>query len=79
MTASQNALLKALNLISFDIIFCLFQVSPDHKGPVVEMGIAGHRVHGAQQTTPELRNLLSQFPPWAVTSGWCATYKSYTF
>ncbi|CAH0380645.1 unnamed protein product [Bemisia tabaci] len=54
-------------------------VSPDHKGPVVEMGIAGHRVHGAQQTTPELRNLLSQFPPWAVTSGWCATYKSYTF
>ncbi|XP_066909236.1 endoplasmic reticulum metallopeptidase 1-like isoform X2 [Halyomorpha halys] len=46
---------------------------------VMDIALTGHFLHGAHQRSLKLIKLLSQFPPWTVTSGWIATYKSYKF
>lgn len=55
------------------------EVSHKDLKPIVDLGLSGYFVHGAYQTTPQLKKLFSQFPPWTVTSGWTSTYKSYTY
>lgn len=55
------------------------QPSEDHKTSLLEVALSGHFIHGAQQTSVRLQQLLSQFPPWTVTSGWTALFRSYTF
>ncbi|XP_075216314.1 endoplasmic reticulum metallopeptidase 1-like [Lycorma delicatula] len=56
-----------------------FQVPSEQAGSLVDVGLSGHFLHGALQTSVRLRRFLSQYPPWTVTSGWTATYKSYIF
>lgn len=51
----------------------------DAQAPMLELGVAGHFVHGAYQTTPYLKRFLAQFPVWTTTSGWTSAYKAYTF
>ncbi len=67
------------NFRKFTDKFYLLQATNESARPIVDIGFSGYFVHGAQQTTPQLKKLFSQFPPWTVTSGWTATYKSYTF
>ncbi|XP_065226091.1 endoplasmic reticulum metallopeptidase 1-like isoform X2 [Planococcus citri] len=56
------------------------EVENAKKGePIVDLGFSGYFIHGAHQTTPQLKKLFSQFPPWTVTTGWTSTLKSYTF
>lgn len=59
--------------------FLLFKVSNSSRKPIVDIGFGGYYVHGAHQTTPQLKKLFSQFPPWTVTSGWTSTYKAFKF
>ncbi|KAG8306676.1 Endoplasmic reticulum metallopeptidase 1 [Homalodisca vitripennis] len=49
------------------------------SGNVVDIGLSGHFLHGAHQRSVPLQRLLSKFPPWTVTTGWTAAYKSYIF
>lgn len=57
-----------------------FKVEPSRgQDSLVDVALCGHFIHGAHQMSVRLRRFLAQFPPWTVTSGWTATYKSYIF
>ncbi|XP_014243582.1 endoplasmic reticulum metallopeptidase 1-like isoform X1 [Cimex lectularius] len=49
------------------------------SSPVLDIALCGHFIHGANQKSVRLTKLLAQFPRWAVTTGWSATYTSYKF
>ncbi|XP_027845862.2 endoplasmic reticulum metallopeptidase 1-like [Aphis gossypii] len=54
------------------------EVPKTHVGPQIEIGLSGHRMHGPNQYTPELKKLFNQLPQWTTTTGWASAYKSYT-
>ncbi|XP_025425478.1 endoplasmic reticulum metallopeptidase 1-like isoform X2 [Sipha flava] len=54
------------------------EVPTNHVGPQIEVGLAGHRMHGPHQYTTTLKKIFNSFPQWTTTTGWSSAYKSFT-
>jgi len=59
----------------------LVQVSPKHDAAsgLVDIGLAGHYLHGEGKSTPEMADFLSAVPAWATPVTWAATWDGHTF
>jgi hypothetical protein len=46
---------------------------------LLDLAVVGHMIHGHEMKSPELKQLMSQFPEWAYPIGWTAVYKAHRF